>query len=124
GYFGYGASSWFEPVLGDLGQAADGADDAGFMLFDTVLAFDHVQHRILLIANARISGDEDLRSLYQFACAKIEFLERELERALSLKRSDGAAGVTFKSNMPQEKYEAIVKKAKEYIAAGDIYQVV
>ena len=52
-------------------------DEAGFMLFDTVLAFDHVQHRILLIANARISGDEDLRSLYQFACAKIEFLERE-----------------------------------------------
>ena len=41
-------------------RTADG-DDAGFMLFDTVLAFDHVQHRILLIANARISGDEDLR---------------------------------------------------------------
>ena len=62
-------------------------DHAGFMLFDTVLAFDHVQHRILLIANARISGDEDLRSLYQFACAKIDFLERELERALSLPRA-------------------------------------
>ena len=40
------------------------------MLFDTVLAFDHVQHRILLIANARITGDEDLRALYQFACTK------------------------------------------------------
>src|SRR5512136_2054955 len=41
GYLGYGASSWFEPVLGDLGAGTDGADDAGFMLFDTVLAFDH-----------------------------------------------------------------------------------
>src|ERR1700693_4214638 len=59
GYLGYGAASWFEPVLGDLGAGADGADDAGFMLFDTVLAFDHVQHRILLIANARVSADED-----------------------------------------------------------------
>ncbi len=58
------------------------------MLFDTVLAFDHVQHRILLIANARISGDEELRGLYQFACAKIDFLERELERALSLPRPE------------------------------------
>ena len=66
GYLGYGAASWFEPVLGDLGTGADGADDAGFMLFDTVLAFDHVQHRILLISNARISGDDDLESLYQF----------------------------------------------------------
>src|SRR5262249_42886822 len=39
GYLGYGAASWFEPVLGDLGAGEDGADDAGFMLFDTVLAF-------------------------------------------------------------------------------------
>ena len=56
GYLGYGAASWFEPVLGDLGDGRDGADDAGFMLFDTVLAFDHVQHRILIIANARITA--------------------------------------------------------------------
>ena len=48
------------------------------MLFDTVLAFDHVQHRILIIANARMTPNEDLESLYQFACAKIQFLEREL----------------------------------------------
>src|SRR6187549_4078229 len=81
GFIGYDAAAWFEPV--EL-QAADGEDDeAGFMLFDTVLAFDHVRHRILIIANARISGDEDLESLYQFACAKVEFVERELERALS-----------------------------------------
>ena len=90
GYFGYGASSWFEPVLGDLASSTDGADDAGFMLFDTVLAFDHVQHRILIIANARITADDDLESLYQFACAKIGFLERELERNLSVsKRAHG-----------------------------------
>ena len=86
GYFGYGASSWFEPVLGNLGKSDDGANQAGFMLFDTVLAFDHVQHRILIIANARITADDDLESLYQFACAKIEFLERELERGLSHER--------------------------------------
>src|ERR671937_2587643 len=83
GYLGYGAASWFEPVLGDLGSSSDGADTAGFMLFDTVLAFDHVRHRILIIANARITADEDLHALYQFACAKIDFLERELERGLS-----------------------------------------
>ena len=53
------------------------------MLFDTVLAFDHVKHRILIIANARVTADEDLGALYQFACAKIQFLERELERGLS-----------------------------------------
>jgi anthranilate synthase component 1 len=124
GYLGYDTAAWFEPTAKRDGDAPVDRDDAGFMLFDTVLAFDHVQHRILLIANARISGDEDLKSLYQFACAKIEFLERELERALSLKRRDGGDKVNLVSNMPQDQYEAIVKKAKDYIAAGDIYQVV
>src|SRR5437870_9521798 len=124
GYLGYGAASWFEPVLGDLGSAADGADDAGFMLFDTVLAFDHVQHRILLIANARISADDDLESLYQFACAKIQFLERELERSLSHSAVESSAGADLRSNHTREQFEAHVKRAKEHIAAGDIYQVV
>jgi anthranilate synthase component 1 len=124
GYLGYDTSAWFEPTTKRPGEGGTDRDDAGFMLFDTVLAFDHVQHRILLIANARISGDEDLKSLYQFACAKIEFLERELERALSLKRPAGGQTINLTSNMPQEQYEAIVRKAKEHIAAGDIYQVV
>jgi anthranilate synthase component 1 len=124
GYLGYGASSWFEPTLGDLGASPDSADDAGFMLFDTVLAFDHVQHRILIIANARITPDEDLESLYQFACAKIQFLERELERNLSHKRPDVSEALSFTSNHTRERFEEHVRVAKEHIAAGDIYQVV
>jgi anthranilate synthase component 1 len=125
GYLGYEAAGWFEPVVAraDAGDGEPG-EDAGFMLFDTVLAFDHVQHRILLIANARISGDEDLRSLYQFACAKIDFLERELERPLSLPRPGAAPPLSLDSNFTQPDFEAIVRRAKEHIAAGDIYQVV
>jgi anthranilate synthase component 1 len=124
GYLGYGAASWFEPALGDLGDAVDGADDAGFMLFDTVLAFDHVQHRILIIANARITGDDDLESLYQFACAKIQFLERELDRSLSSTRKNGEQPLDLRSNHTREQFEQRVRTAKEHIAAGDIYQVV
>ncbi len=124
GHLGYGAASWFEPVLGDLGTSPDGADQAGFMLFDTVLAFDHVQHRILLIANARITGDEDLESLYQFACAKIQFLERELERNLSATPPAPGRAVEVRSNRTRDEFEAAVRAGKEHIAAGDIYQVV
>jgi anthranilate synthase component I len=124
GYFSYGAASWFEPVLGDLGDGADGADQAGFMVFDTVLAFDHVQHRILIIANARITADDDLESLYQFACAKIQFLERELERNLSVARPERGDPLDIRSNHTKEQFEDRVRAAKEYIAAGDIYQVV
>src|SRR5678816_3581778 len=122
GYTGYDAAAWFEPVK--LQPAEREGDEAGFMLFDTVLAFDHVRHRILIIANARISGDEDLESLYQFACAKVEFVERELERALSKMVPPSGQPLEVTSNVTREQFEGMVKTAKEYIAAGDIYQVV
>jgi anthranilate synthase component 1 len=124
GYLGYGAATWFEPVLGDLGSSEDAADTAGFMLFDTVLAFDHVRHRILIIANARVTADQDLESLYQFACAKIGFLERELERSLSHVSPSPSGELHLRSNQTKDAFEAHVRTAKEHIAAGDIYQVV
>ena len=127
GYLAYDAAEWFEPVPSARGPAegptAD-ADLATFMLFDTVLAFDHAQHRLLLIANARITADDDLEALYQFACARIQFLEAELERALSSGKPASGGPVTLTSNLTKEQYEAGVRTAKEHIAAGDIYQVV
>jgi anthranilate synthase component 1 len=94
------------------------------MLFDTVLAFDHVKHRILIIANARITPDEDLSALYQFACAKIQFLERELERSLSQSNGDRREALEFRANQTRERFENGVRTIKEHIAAGDIYQAV
>ena len=122
GYLGYDAAAWFEPVT--LQPTPSSGDEAGFMLFDTVLAFDHVRHRILIIANARVSGDEDLESLYQFACAKIAFVERELDRPLSKAATPERKSLEFSSNVTREEFEGMARTAKEYIAAGDIYQVV
>jgi anthranilate synthase component 1 len=129
GFIGYDASVVFEPALAEAWAAAPWAgravdDDAGFMLFDTVLAFDHVKHRILIIANARVTADEDLDALYQFACAKIDFLERELERGLS--HTEGVSGPPPEvvSNVSKDAFEAGVRTIKEHIAAGDIYQAV
>ena len=122
GYLAYDAAAWFEPVKLQAASVSD--EEAGFMLFDTVLAFDHVRHRILIIANARITGDDDLESLYQFACTKIEFVERELDRTLSKAPPAGAAPLEVTSNVSREEFEQMVRTAKEYIAAGDIYQVV
>ena len=130
GFIGYDTSIRFEPALADAWSRAswirtDGKDDeAGFMLFDTVLAFDHVKHRILIIANARVTADEDLGALYQFACAKIQFLERELERALSQSPPGRRSAPEIRTNITREKFEAGVRTIKERIAAGDIYQAV
>ena len=130
GFIGYDASVAFETALrGAWADAAwakteAGEDDAGFMLFDTVLAFDHVKHRILIIANARVTADEDLSALYQFACAKIGFLERELERGLSHAPPQHRPAPSISSNVTRETFESGVRTIKEHIAAGDIYQAV
>jgi anthranilate synthase component 1 len=126
GYLSYDTAAWFEPIKLQDGNNGDPAlkDDAAFMIFDTVLAFDHVQHRILIIANARITPDDDLEALYQFACTKIDFLERELRRDLSHPQPKPGKNVTVTSNIARERFVDMVKTAKEYIAAGDIYQVV
>jgi anthranilate synthase component 1 len=145
GFIGYDASIRFEPVLEEswknaawtkpeeARQKAEGKrptreegheDEAGFMLFDTVLAFDHVKHRILIIANARVTADEDLSALYQFACAKIQFLERELERGLSQSAPAGREAPAIRTNVTRDVFEAGVRTIKERIAAGDIYQAV
>ena len=139
GYIGYDASVRFEPALADTWARAEARrrttdegrkgedgkeDEAGFMLFDTVLAFDHVKHRILIIANARVTADEDLTALYQFACAKIQFLERELERGLSQVAPAGRKTPVVRTNVTRDVFEAGVRTIKDRIGAGDIYQAV
>jgi anthranilate synthase component 1 len=129
GYLTYEAAAWFEPHLAAAWahlppSRGAGDDEAAFMLFDTVLAFDHVKHRILVISNAKITADEPLETLYQFACAKIEFLERELDRTLSQAEPRPPRPVEVRSNMTRAEFEQAVRRAKQYIAAGDIYQVV
>jgi anthranilate synthase component 1 len=127
GFLGYDAVPWFERVAVQRNESDPELRDAAtaaFMLFDTVLAFDHVQHRMLLIANATVTPGEDLHALYQFACAKIEFLERELERSLSRDESHRDRTIQIASNMTRAEFEAGVRRAKEHILAGDVYQVV
>src|SRR5688572_20102153 len=123
GYFDYDAAEWFEPAVRLAKPPAD-RNQAGFMMFDTILAFDHVKHRILAIANARLREGEDLRTLYDFACAKIEFLERELERNLSRPPRETRLPLEVRADQTREQFEASVRQIQEDIAAGEIYQAV
>ncbi len=123
GYFDYDTAEWFEPTTART-DAPLTRDLAGFMVFDTVLAFDHVKHRILAISNARVHPGEDLRSLYDFAVAKIDFLERELERNLSRGARREARPLTLVPNQTKDAFEAGVRTIQEHIAAGDVYQAV
>ena len=131
GFMGYEAAGWFEPSLAPVWDAAYGqqrsgdAEDAAFMLFDTILAFDHVRQRILIIANVAVGDGSDLRAQYDLALAKMRFIERELERSLSQPDTAADGGpLEVRSNTTREAFEENVLKAQDYIRAGDIYQVV
>ena len=131
GYFGYDTAEWFEPSLkatyGARTEQPNSSDTASFMMFDTILAFDHVRHRILIIANALVEADDDeenVRISYDAARSKLDGLESELSRELSQPPAEKARELNIQSNITKSGYEDAVRKAKEYIKAGDIFQVV
>jgi anthranilate synthase component I len=123
GFLDYDAAEWFEPTVA-LKKPATDRDQSGFMVFDTILAFDHVKHRILAIANARLRPGEDLRALYDFASAKIDFLERELERNLSRTRRPPPTELAVTPNQSREQFEGAVRTIQQQISAGEVYQAV
>ena len=102
--------------------------DCVLMFFDRLLAFDHLRHQIHIIAAADVAT-EDPRKAYQRAVADIAVLEKKLASGVRPAERRNAFGnkrgkLKVHSVTPRKKFEQSVKAAKEYIAAGDIFQVV
>jgi anthranilate synthase component 1 len=127
GYLGYETAAFFEPSV-ETGmipsRSGEGAPDAIFLLADTLVAFDHAFGRLLLIANTRLDedGEPDLDSANQ----RLDALQKRLEGALpgDPGLSEKTVPEELRSNTSQAAYQVAVRRAKEYIAAGDIFQVV
>lgn len=105
--------------------------DSFFMIAETILIFDHVNHQIKVVANAHIDGDVD--AAYSEAVGKIEVLVEKLTTVSDIStvgnREKDAEHHPDpipdpQSNFTKSDYEDVVQRAKEYIAAGDIIQVV
>jgi anthranilate synthase component 1 len=97
------------------------------MFFSNVLAFDHAKQQILIIANAFIEeGGTQLETKYQKAVGEIEALEAMLNRPTQVPSFGQSQTETerIESNISKADYLKAVDKAKEYIKAGDIFQVV
>jgi anthranilate synthase component 1 len=116
GYLGYEGVRHFEPKLIPL-MPASALPDAIYLLSDTVVAFDHVRGSLFLIAHV-LDGDESA------AQRKLDEIESRLKAPVppSAARKPKHGGT--RSNVTQPAFEAMVRTAKEFIAAGDIFQVV
>ncbi len=100
--------------------------DCFFMVTDTLLVFDHVNHQIKVVANAHIDGDVD--QAYEGALDRIDELIAKLKQPLLMNYTNkpvaNPSDASVTSNFTREDYQEVVLRAKEYIAAGDIIQVV
>ena len=125
GYFGYDMVRTIEEIP-DTGRDDVGADDAVLMFYKTVLAFDHLRHQIHIISNLLVDESKDsLEAQYAQASDEISRIEALLRAPLEPPASTpNYDEVQVRSNFDKSDYLNAVGKAKEYIAAGDIFQVV
>jgi anthranilate synthase component 1 len=127
GYFSYDVVRQLENI-GKRAQDDLALPDCSLMFFDRLLAFDHLRHQIHIVASANLSR-ESPRKAYARALADIAGLERRLARGLrpaawrqSARHLPGI--LKARSTASREGFMRDVERCKEYIAAGDIFQVV
>ena len=128
GYLGYDVVRYVERLPATATIDLD-VPDLAFMLPDTLVIFDHAKHQLLVLANAHApaeagpAGGPD--AAYDAAVARIDQVVAALKQPLPpIPRAEQALGDELHSNMTQARFEANVRAAKEYIAAGDAFQIV
>ena len=134
GYLGYESVRFFEPTLKlalsrvevpkmtpqDIRHSSPvprPIPDGIYLLADTVVAFDHARRSLSLIANV-LDGDVEA------ANRKLDQIESCIHQPLPVVQPRDVQSSRMRSNMTQGRFEDMVRDAKEYIAAGDIFQVV
>ncbi len=126
GYFAYDAVRRLENI-GDRAKDDLSVPDCMLMFFDRLLAFDHLRHQIHIIATADVSKESPKRA-YDRALKDIAAIEKRI--AAGLRPAHWQKAKAKKGNLKvhagssRERYMRNVEQAKEYIAAGDIFQVV
>lgn len=122
GFIGYDMVRFFED-LPDSTTDDLHLPDCTLVFTDTLLIFDHVRHRIRVVCNARVNGDPD--AAYEQARLKIDSVIEQLRKPLEVSyQKRQAAKPELTSNFTREGFEDAVRACKEYIAAGDVIQVV
>ncbi len=125
GYFAYDVVRQLEK-LPSKARADSRQPDCVMMFFDRLLAFDHLRHQIHLIAAADLTR-ESPRAAYDRAVRDLATLEKRLAAGVrpgDVRSSVKSGALKIKPITSRQQFLESVRRAKEYIAAGDIFQVV
>lgn len=133
GFWGYELIKWIEPRVPVHPASESDLPDGLFMQVDNLLIFDQVKRKIWAIGYADLRDPNvNLKSAYQQACDRVSQLVNKLQSPLSQQSTliawnpsgNGEGEIAYTSNISREDFCANVQKAKDYIKAGDIFQVV
>ena len=127
GYVSYDAIRQFEPTVGDHPADDLGLPEALFMIADEVLIFDQKLRKLQVVKNVFVDDFSSIEEAYAAGVEAIDQMVTKLDTPLHVPALNGYAEtdeLTPRSNTTQEEYEDMVLRAKEYIAAGDAFQVV
>lgn len=128
GYLAYDAVRYFEPSVPAPPPDQLGVPDMLFIVSDTVVIFDHRFRCIIVVANVFSEDHATSASAYDAAREKIDAVIAKLRQPLHFEPMTLAPPADNPeppdSNTTREEYMAMVEEAKEYIHAGDIFQVV
>ena len=121
GYWSYDYLGYSEPVVRNLTEDTEGFRDVDVMLFDKVIAFDHVKQKIVLIACADLS---DVETGYANAAAELKRMANLLRHGEKKTEPAGRLTGEITELFNREEYCRMVEKAKDYIREGDMFQIV
>ena len=114
--------------LPDAPEDDRGLPDLSFAFYDRMVVFDHISKTVAAVAHAHIDPN-NLRKGYDDACARVDRLVERLQQGVAeLQVTDidtsGPVTIPHQSNFSKDGFQSAVLKCKEYINAGDIFQVV
>lgn len=121
GYFSYDYLGYSEPTARCPAEDTEDFKDVDLMLFDKVIAFDHVRQKIILIVNMSL---EEPESGYNKAVMELKQLAELLRNGEKKKEQDGRTVGKVTPLFDKETYCRMVEKAKHHIREGDIFQIV
>ncbi len=123
GYLGYETIAWVEDIPTHAHTAMD-VPDSVFMLFEDMIAFDHLKGSALVISNVNVNASQDLQSQFIAAHARVDVIGESLHSDVDYQTPVRVEKSKVSSNYDQATFESAVLKAKQHIVDGDIFQLV
>ena len=123
GYLGYETIAWYEDIPIHESDE-DSIPDAFFMLYNELIAFDHYEGTVVIISNSNLKDEKNSLDHYNNCLSTIDKIGELLHSRVNYETPIQRSHYEFRSNFSKNNFKNAVKKAKEHIVNGDIFQLV